>query len=371
VKLTTQLKLQPTPAQADALRRTIERANAACDYISAVAWEARTFGKFPLQKGCYTTVRDIFDLGAQMVVRCIAKVADAYKLDTNAQCTFRPMAAIAYDDRILSYNLQGASVSIWTVDGRQSIPFVCGERQRQLLVSRHGETDLAFVGDHWYLFATCNVDEPDPQDVDDALGVDLGVTNIATDSDGTIYSGRVIKSVRYRHRRLRNRLQKKGTKSARRLKRLAGQESRFARDVNHVISKQLVSAAERTKRAIALEDLRGIRTRVRARRQQRTILHSWAFFQLRAFIVYKALLAGVPIHVVDPRNTSRKCPGCGHIAKANRPSQAIFRCVKCGCAGHAGTIAAGNIRVLGRAAVSRPDVSEAAGPSRQGQAHTL
>jgi transposase len=72
----------------------------------------------------------------------------------------------------------------------------------------------------------------------------LGVTNIAVDSDGEVHSGSTIKNVRYRHRRLRNKLQKKGTKRSRhRLKRLAGQEARFAKDVNHCLSKRIVAKA--------------------------------------------------------------------------------------------------------------------------------
>ncbi len=251
-------------------------------------------------------------------------------------------------------------MSIWTVEKRQSIPFVCAERARALLGRRRGETDLAIVGGSWYLFATCDVDTPEPIDVDEALGIDLGVTNIATDSDGTIYSGSTVKGVRYRHRRLRNTLQKKGTLSAkRRLRKLSGQEARFAKDINHTISKRIVREAQRTKRGIALEDLKHIRMRVRARKPQRTVLHSWSFLQLHACIAYKAALAGIPVVLVDPRNTSRTCPACGHIDTANRPNQATFRCVSCGCAGHADTIAAGNIRVLGRAAVIQPHVSEA------------
>lgn len=222
------------------------------------------------------------------------------------------------------------------------------------------------------MLVTCAVEEREPLDIDDVLGVDLGVTNIATDSDGTIHSGSTSKRVRYRHRRLRNKLQKKGTLSAkRRLRKLAGQEARFAKDTNHTISKRLVREAQRTKRAIALEQLKHIRTRVRARKSQRTVLHSWSFFQLLAFVTYKARLAGVPVALVDPRNTSRTCPTCGHIDKANRPAQAVFRCTSCGCAGHADVIAAENIRVLGRAAVMQPHVSEAALPSRQRQAAGL
>jgi IS605 OrfB family transposase len=193
------------------------------------------------------------------------------------------------------------------------------------------------------------------------LGIDLGVTNIATNSDGTIYSGSTVKSVRYRHRRLRNKLQKKGTLSAkRRLRQLSGQEARFAKAVNHTISKRIAREAQRTKRGIALENLKHIRTRVRARKSQRTVLHSWSFFHLQACITYKARLAGIRVLLVDPRNTSRTCPTCGHIDKANRKTQAHFTCVSCGCAGHADTIAAENIRVLGRAAVIQPYLSEAA-----------
>jgi transposase len=112
-----------------------------------------------------------------------------------------------------------------------------------------------------------------------------------------------------------------------------------------------------------------IRSRVRARRSQRATLHSWSFAQLQACILYKALLCGIPVHRVDPRNTSRTCPQCGHIAKANRKTQASFVCTSCGYAGHADVIAAGNIS--GRAPVSVPYCSEAAGPSCQSKAQQL
>jgi putative transposase len=363
VKITAQLKLLPTPDQADALRRTLEAANAACDYISRIAWDTKTFGKFALQKVCYDAVRETFGLAAQMTIRALGKVGDAYTLDQRVCRTFRPHGAISYDDRILSFALPDSSVSIWTLDGRQAIPFVCGERQRQLLTTRHGETDLAYIRGAWYLFAVCDVEEPTLTDVAGFLGIDMGVTNIAVDSDGEIHQGRAIKNIRYRHRRLRNKLQRKRTHSSRRrLKKLAGQERRFATWTNHNLSKKIVVTAKRTKRAIALEDLTHIRTRVRARRSQRTTLHSWAFLQLRLCIVYKAALAGVPVHVVDPRNTSRTCPSCGCIDKANRKTQASFVCTSCGFAGHADVIAAGNI--ASRAAVSPPYYPEASQPRR-------
>ncbi|HEY0736917.1 MAG TPA: hypothetical protein VGD69_18505 [Herpetosiphonaceae bacterium] len=141
--------------------------------------------------------------------------------------------SIAYDDRILSWNLHAPSVSIWTVHGRQSIPFVAGGRQMDLLHTRKGETDLAYVNGQFYLLAVCDVEELTPVDVDGTLGVDLGVQNIAADSDGTIYSGKAVLGVRHRRRLLRTKLQTKGTKSAtRKLKQLSGKERRFATAIN-------------------------------------------------------------------------------------------------------------------------------------------
>jgi IS605 OrfB family transposase len=204
------------------------------------------------------------------------------------------------------------------------------------------------------------------QETHDALGVDLGITSIAVDSDGQVHSSQAVNAVRHRHRRLRTKLQRKRTKAARRrLRRLAGKEARFAKDTNHRISQQLVAKAQGTKRAIALEDLQGIRTRVTARRSQRATLHSWSFAQLRAFVEYKARRAGVPVVLVDPRNTSRTCPRCGCVDAHNRPSQQQFSCVACGFAGLADHVAAENIR---RAAVNPPYVSRpAAVPDREGQ----
>lgn len=236
------------------------------------------------------------------------------------------------------------------------IPFVCGERQGELLQTRQGESDLVLFRGKFFLAATCEVEEPELIDVEGVLGVDLGIKNLAVDSDGEVHSASQINRVRYRNRRLRTKLQSNGTKSAKRkLKKRSGKEHRFAKDTNHRISKQLVTKAKGTRRAIALEDLGGIPARVTVRRSQRAALHSWAFFQLRAFVEYKARRAGVPVVLVDPRNTSRTCPQCGCIDKRNRPTQSIFSCVVCGFSGLADHIAAVNISC--RAVVNQPIVA--------------
>ena len=124
--------------------------------------------------------------------------------------------------------------------------------------------------------------------------------------------------------------------------------------MNHRISKELVAVAKGTKRAIAMEDLRGIRSRVTVRHGQRGRHGKWAFDQLRAFIEYKARLAGVPVLMVDPRDTSRRCSECGHTEKLNRVSQLLFRCRSCGHVEDADLNAAENIRW--RADVNQPIV---------------
>lgn len=349
MKLTAKVKLTPTPEQHDMLKRTLETANAACNYISEQAWEAKTFRQFPLHKLTYYPVRGAFPLTAQLVVRCISKVTDSYKIDTKTKRTFNPLGAIAFDSRILSYKMTQSEVSIWTVDGRQRIPFVCGQRQRELLQGQRGESDLCYIDGEFYLFVTCDVETPEPPDVTDFLGVDLGIKNIAVDSDGNTYSGSKVNSLRHRHAKLRARLQSKGTKSAKRLLKMRRRkEQRFAADVNHVISKELVQRAKDTSRSIALEDLQGIRERVKVRRAQRRLHHSWSFYDLRQKVEYKAALAGVSVVLVNPRNTSRTCPSCGTIDKRNRPNQATFLCISCGFSGPADYIAAINI---GRRAV--------------------
>lgn len=353
MKLTIGIKLLPTKEQAALLKETLRLANAAANETSRLAWEAKTFGQFKLHKLAYDAIREEFSLSAQVAVRVIAKVADAYKLDKRKMRVFRADGSIAYDDRILRYGTD--YVSIWTLAGRQTIPFTCGAQQRQLLNCRQGESDLVFRKGKWFLFVTCNVIEPPvDDDPEGMLGVDFGIARIATDSTGQSFSGAHIRNLRKRHRKIRARLQSKGSRAARRrLKQLSGKEQRFAKDQNHCISKAIVTKAQTHKVAIVLEDLTNIRARVRAGRKRNAELHSWAFHQLRTYIEYKARLVGVKVVIIDPRNTSRECSQCGHISKSNRKSQAKFQCQNCGHKRNADTNAALNIR--SRAAVNPPN----------------
>jgi putative transposase len=355
MKLVANIQLKPTPEQAALLKATLETCNRACNWIAGEGFKAGIIKQFALHKLCYYDAKKQFDLSAQMTVRSIAKVADAYKVGPKTKTrTFRPDSAQPYDHQIFRFK-KGDVVSIWLLGGRQAIPFVCGERQRALLKHRKGEVDLMLIRGKWYVACVCDI--PDPADIkpNGVLGVDLGIVNLAFDSDGTCYSGSGIEEQRRIHSHRRANLQKNGSKSARRkLHKLKGKQARFQKNTNHVISKKIVQAAQRSQSSIALEDLTGIRDGVKARRRHRNKLHNWGFAQLRQFIAYKAKQLGIPLVFVNPRNTSRECPVCHAIDKANRPSQSVFSCISCGHSGIADYIAAQNIRA--RAVINQPMV---------------
>jgi len=358
LKLVADIKLCPNEEQSKILCETLKLANKACNYISEKAWQTKKFRQFDLHKICYADVRERFSLTAQTAVRCIGKVADAYKLDKKTMRQFREYAAQPYDARIFRFCNSGQTINIWTIAGRIEIPFVCGAQQREMLKRQKGEVDLVYRKQtrQWFLCCTVDVEENPIQETNEFLGIDLGVVNIAVDSTGEKFSGRAVDAKREWYARRKARLQPVGTKAAkRRLRKLSGRQKRFQSWTNHNISKHLVSKAKCNGCGIALEDLKGIRERIKARKSQKAKLHNWSFFKLRQYFEYKAKLAGVRIVYVDPRNTSRTCPDCGHCAKENRKTQNVFTCVVCGHSSNADYVGAINIA---RAAVNQPNVLE-------------
>ncbi|MFF1356988.1 RNA-guided endonuclease InsQ/TnpB family protein [Streptomyces sp. NPDC058297] len=371
MKLVVRVKLLPTPVQALALEETLQACNEAANWLSEQAHAAGATSRSALQASAYTELK-ARGLSAQPALHVVRKVADAYtalaarlnarrvskrrsERSTEAAVgkpvVFRPGAAQPFDDRCLSWQTGKQTVSIWTIRGRMKNVVFTGAPDHLAFLAAHrkGESDLLHRNGSWYLVATCEVPEAKRNVAPDGfLGVDLGVVNIATVSTGVRHGGRRINRTRERDGKLRSKLQKKNTKSAkRRAKQRAGKETRRARDINHKISKCIVAEAQRTGRGIALEDLTGIRERVRLRKPQRARLHSWSFRQLGQFIAYKAKRAGVPLVYVDPAYTSQECSQCHHIDRRNRPSRAEFACRVCGLVEHADLNASQNIAARG------------------------
>jgi putative transposase len=303
----------------------------------------------------YADIRKQYGLSSQLTIRAISKTAEAYKRDKSIRPFFRREGAMTYDERVMSF--KGLNiVSLLTLSGRVLVPFRVGSYQQSRLDSIQGQADLLYRHRTFYLAVTLDVPEGSSIATNDTLGVDLGIVNLATDSTGETFSGALVEQNRQRHQALRQRLQKRGTKSAKRhLKKLSGKEARFRKNTNHVISKRLVHKARANGQGIAIEELRHIRVRTEARlhHSQRSRHSSWSFGQLRSFLTYKAALAGIPLYTVDPRNTSRTCSVCGHCTKKNRTSQAVFRCQACGHSDNADRNAAINIS---RASVMVPIV---------------
>ncbi|WP_017586342.1 RNA-guided endonuclease InsQ/TnpB family protein [Nocardiopsis ganjiahuensis] len=402
MKVVVRVKLLPSPVQARALAATLHACNRAANHASHIAQNTGARRKYALQEKVYHQLKAEFGLSAQPAVRVIGKVADAYTTRAaNLQAgnlgrkgsvkrkrveatpiAFRADAAQPFDDQCVSWRMDARTVSIWTVSGRlKNLGFTSSPDQLKMLAEhRQGESALICQDRAWFLAAVCEVPEqPLNEEPEGFIGVDLGIVEIATTSTGQRHGGRQLNRYRRRQMRLRAKLQAKGTKSAKRvLKRQRRKESRRARDVNHRISKSIVGQAERTGHGIALEDLKGIRGRVRQAhpspattlngrlrrspaKKQRAALHAWSFAQLRDFITYKARRAGVPLVVVEAAYTSQTCSECDHTSRGNRPSRARFVCRGCGVILHADVNASRNLAHRGEAVwiAGRPSTAPA------------
>ncbi|MQY36991.1 IS200/IS605 family transposase ISHut2 [Streptomyces sp. RB17] len=357
VKIVVPVKLMPEADQAAALSATVRTVNDLACWVSEVAFANDVPREYELRKHTYAHLKEQ-GLGAQAAQHVIKKVRDAYTtLHANIRAgnlgksgskrrlraeskpiMFRPESAQPYDDRCLSWQMDAQTVSIWTTAGRiKNVRFACSTHALKTLREyRKGESDLIERDGAFYLIATCEIPEAEQYEPDHFIGVDLGIVNIATTSTGYQAAGRQLNRYRKRQLALRAKLQKKRTKSAkRRLKERSRREQRHVKNTNHIIAKTIVTEAERTFAGLCLEELKGIRQRVRLRKPQRVALHSWAFAQLGEFIVYKARRAGVPVVYVDPAYSSRECAHCGHVDRLNRTSQATFVCRSCGVVAHA------------------------------------
>jgi putative transposase len=344
MKLTIQLQLLPTPEQRDDLLLTMERFNEAATFAAKVGFEAQVYGQVKIHHLAYHEIRDRFGLTAQMAVRAIAKAVECFQRDKTKCPVFKDRSAICYDQRVLSF--KGLTeVSLWAMTGRLRIPFVCGNYQKERQGRIKGQADLVYREGKFFLLCTIDMPEGSPIEPSDVIGVDMGVVNLATDSDGETFTGKDVETKRRHYARRRAGMNRVGTKSARRrLAKMRKREANYRRDVNHVVAKKIVAKAKASGSAIAVEELGGIRDRLTVRASQRNRLGGWAFNQLRSFVTYKATLAGIPVLSVDPRDTSRTCSVCGHCEKSNRKTQSEFKCLHCGHSANADVNAARNIR---------------------------
>jgi putative transposase len=344
---TVKCKLQVSAEQAAALLETLQRFAAACNDILRISQENNVTNNIKLHHLCYRTIKERYGLQANLVIRAIARVSESVKKKgkLSRPKAFRP-TSVSLDQRTFSFNEKRWEVSVATVAGRLKLPLVIGNFQKGLLAGQKPTFATLCYNrrtKEFYIHIAIKREVQTPPNNGNIIGVDRGIYNLATTSNGLKFSGRQAMHVRRRYAKLRQALQTKGTKGAfRSLTRLSGKERRWMTDLNHRISKAIINSCKYGD-VIVMEDLRYIRERVQAARKQRLIQHSWAFRQLGAFIEYKAAERGIAVVYIDPRHTSQRCPKCGVVAKSNRKGH-IFCCIACGFVGHADIVAAKNIR---------------------------
>lgn len=336
--VTLRIKLDMAAAAATRLDETRRAYVVALNLTSAVAFGGKITSGVSLHHATYRDVRAATKLPANLVCSARAVVAEAYARDATRKHRWRDHAAMRYDARTLRFDLANGFATLSTRDGRIRAGLVLCDYHRRYLDGSWTFVKGATVkrsGKAWVIHLTCHRETPD-SDKPGVLGVDAGIKRVATTSNARIHKGGSISQIRRRKSRQRRELQRKTagqgkTRGQRRLlERLAGSERRAVEwrlwNVANDIVRGAIAADCGT---IAVEDLKGIRGRIRAAKGQRLIQQGWPFASLQSKLTHVASRHGIRVVAVDARDTSRACNRCGHVAKANRADQSHFRCLRC------------------------------------------
>lgn len=235
--------------------------------------------------------------------------------------------------------------------------------------------------DRWFVSIQTERAVPDPVHPSaSAVGVDLGIVNLAVLSDGTFYepAPALLKQLE-RLAALQRKLSRKQKGSKNRAKaraRVRKLQARIA-DIRTDRLHKVTTAIAKNHSLVVVEDLHvkamsasargtkaqpGKNVRAKARLNRAILDRGWGEF--RRMLAYKLEVRGGLLVVVPPQDTSRRCPACGFTSAANRTSQACFACVRCGHTDHADVNAALNILAAGHAVIACGGV-ESLAPSKQ------
>jgi len=357
--------LHPTPEQAAILKRTLDEHTACFNAVARLGFTEKMRNGVDLHKETYYDLRHQYpDLPAQLVCAARVKATEAVKSALTWQkkhaatyakkvaqakkkgkpipvfkpvkCPQATFCPVRYDARSSWVKWDRMQASLATIAGRVEMSFTVPRHAQQYIGYRTCSADLCYRNGKFTLHITVSIPEPLVPATDDVLGVDLGLNRPAVTSNRQFLGERRWKEQERRIFRLRRKLQKKGSKSAKRhLKKLSGQLFRQRRDHDHVLAKRIVQNAPAGS-TIVLENLTNIgetskigRGKKNKNVENKRRMHSWSFAQLYGFVAYKAAWKGVQVVKVDPRHTSQTCSKCGHQARNNRRSQSLFLCRKC------------------------------------------
>lgn len=225
-----------------------------------------------------------------------------------------------------NFKISGDSISFPVmVDGKSkriSVRVNMTDRQKGLFSNTKLGTMRIVVKGHTLIAQIVyEVTEPDMLEEGNGMGVDLGIKcpAVSYTCDGNIKfygNGRRNKYIRRHYKYLRKKLQK--SKKMKAVKRINDKEQRIMKDIDHKVSHDIVeNAVSHNVKVMKLEQLQNIRSTAGTSRKNNHSLHTWSFYRLAQFIVYKARLAGISVEFVNPAYTSQKCPVCGSIHHAN------------------------------------------------------
>ena len=353
IQVTLKLPIQADVEITASLHSTIRTYTESFNRVAKIGWSMQRINGVELHKLVYYPEREASGLPSQLVCSVQRKAIEAVKSGKTklrkgkkASCPESKCQAIRYDVNSATVKLQAGYATLATINGRVRVEFKVPKVFQDRIAWKVCSSDLWKDPRNGRLFLCVVVETKEPEVVstDKVVGVDLGVNRPAVTSNNQFFGKRQWKEIEVRTARLKRALQAKGTKSAKRHLKLLGRKvNGFRKDCDHVISKKLIENCSKGA-TIVLEDLTDIRSRVKARKQQRRRIHSWSFARLQAFLAYKAAMKGVNVAYIDPRYTSQKCSVCGHTEKANRKNQASFVCKKCKFSLNADLNAARNIR---------------------------
>lgn len=334
----------------------------ACNQILAVAKAENCWNTTKLHHLTYYAVRASTGLKSNHVCQAIRRVIDNSKATRKIK-KFRP-TSVSLDARTFVFYENEWMAGVTLISGRVNLKLLIGNYQRALL---KGQTPRSAVlvkrqDGSYYINIVVELPTEPTGKTPKVIGVDLGRIDIATTSTGKAWDGKQLQATRDRYSRVRTNIQRKRTRSSRRLmRRLSGRERRFQGWVNHNISKTLVQDAKNAGTALAFENLTGIRDSLNEKprgKDERRRNNNWAFYQLRLNTCYKAAIAGVSVVFVLSAYTSKTCSRCHHIhpvkGKSYRSGK-TFKCGHCGLRIDADLNAAKNISALGQS-VSLPEI---------------
>ena len=281
---------------------------------------------------------------------------DKFKFKPNKSDT----SGIRFDLRCAT--LRGNLLSISTLNKRVKTLISVPKYFQEIFSSwKFTGLQLIFNKKKQQFFACLNYEKLKPKPIEgDALGIDRGLKNIVSCSNGYEVSGKARNRIKRKRSFQRKELKTKGTRSAKYRKRcLGGREARFSLNENHIIAKEIVSLPFNN---FIFEKLSKMNKKSKGKSFNRRI-SNWSYYQLELFVYYKAEALGKTIWYVDPRYTSQRCNSCGHIHRKNRNGD-LFACTYCGHKDRADLNAAKNIRDLWLLATNL--AGETSNPERAG-----